>query len=292
VTQVLRYLSDDGMVRISSVKSTELVRGVLPKRPISSLVATILARATTAAVLMVSHLKLRQKVGLHFRGDGPVSQLFAEADYGGSVRSYCARPEAVLPEGEEDFGQGLGQGTLEVVITQPGQAKPYRSVTDLVDGQITNDVLRYFAQGQQTPSIIALGSVPDETGCAWAGGYLIELLPGYDPSLIDLLEAIERDTPGPASCLASGGSASDLVAPFLSAISCSPLSHGPEYRAYCPCSRARILNSVVSLGPENIKEMVQENRVFDVTCQFCGKVWKLTPLHLQSALRRLQVAES
>lgn len=287
MTIVKRYLSQNGFVRIASVASTALVRDTLPKGSISPLVATLLGRAITASVLMVSHLKEKQRVGLHFRGNGPLGSLFAEASREGHVRAFCAQPAALLPEGVTALGAGLGEGTLEVAISQPFQQQPHRGLTSLKTGEIGDDIAEYFQQSQQIPSIVAIAAMPDEQGCAWAGGYLIELMPGYDEDTVSILEALSQTVPPPGEQLSAGGTADTLVSAFVGALDCTPLADETVYAAHCNCSKARVLNSLTTLGPGQVREMIDAKQSFEVICHFCGKAWSLAPLELRRALKQM-----
>lgn len=292
MTVVKRYLSRNGLVRISSVQSTDLVRATLPKGRISPLVATLMGRAITASVLMVSHLKAQQRVGLHFRGDGPVREIFAEASREGHVRAFCAQPSAELTQAQtetEGLGSGLGAGTLEVAISQPFQQQPHRGLVSLRTGEIGEDIAEYFQQSQQTPSIVALAAMPDEQGCAWAGGYLIELMPGYDADTIAVLESLAETVPTPGPQLGEGCGAEALVSAFVGGLDCTELEDGTVYKAHCNCSKGRVLNSIATLGPVQIQEMIDEKKTFDVTCHFCGKAWSLAPLELKRVLQQIKL---
>lgn len=295
MTVVKRFISQNGFVRISSVQSTELVRATLPKGNISPLVATLMGRAITAVVLMVSHLKEKQRIGLHFRGDGPVKEIFAEATREGHVRAFSANPEANLPgTGSAEveafgLGAGLGAGTLEVAISQPFQEQPHRGLTSLRSGEIGDDIAEYFHQSQQVPTIVALSAMPDDQGCAWAGGYLIELMPGYDEDTVAVLEAIAETVPTPGPQLDAGCGAEALVSAFVSALDCTALADDTVYEAHCNCSKKRILNSFSSLGPAQLQEMVEEGKTFEVTCHFCGKDWAVAPMEIKRVLRQIQL---
>ena len=57
-------------------------------------------------------------IALHFHGDGPIGQIYAEAAYDGRVRGYCQNKNAQLEQGETRIGSALGNGRLEVITSQ------------------------------------------------------------------------------------------------------------------------------------------------------------------------------
>jgi molecular chaperone Hsp33 len=91
--------------------------------------------------------------------------------------------------------------------------------------------------------------------------------------------------PKPGAVLAQTDDAAALVSAFVGALSCSPLTDETTYAAHCNCSKARILNSVSSLGPTQLQEMIAEDNTFEVICHFCGKDWAITPNELRRVLQ-------
>lgn len=100
------------------------------------------------------------EVSLLFKGDGPAGNVVCVGRSDGSVKGYVAHPEVELPpraDGKLDVGGAVGrQGTL-TVISDLGLKEPYIGQSELVSGEIAEDVASYYMNSQQQPSAVFLG---------------------------------------------------------------------------------------------------------------------------------------
>ena len=276
MSKVRKFMSKDGTVRIASVDSTELVTESIKYQGMSMLAACLCGRAQTGAVLLASQLKDKQKVGLYFKGNGPIGLIFAESNFEGESRVYCQNPKAVLPESADRAGLGIGEGMLEVVRTLPFQRDAFKGNVELVSGEVSEDIALYLKHSDQVPSIVGLACVPSETGIEVAGGYVLELMPGVTEETIQLVEKAASESPSLSKVLLSGGKAEEYLASYMSAIEFTELEHDYELKHVCSCSREKMINSVKMLGLEAIKEMIAENKKQEGACQFCGKSYDIS----------------
>lgn len=90
---------------------------------------------------------------------------------------------------------------------------------------------------------------PDLT-VASAGGFLVQLLPGADDSVIDRLEANINKLPAVSQMIADGMTPEQIAFAALEGFEPEILdSRAAEYR--CDCSRDRMRRALVSLGQES-----------------------------------------
>ena len=91
-------------------------------------------------------------------------------------------------QGKLDVGGSLDLGVLSV-IKDIGLKEPYVGQTQLVTGEIAEDLTYYFATSEQVPSSVALGVLMNKDNTVrQAGGFIIQLLPGASDEIIDKLE--------------------------------------------------------------------------------------------------------
>lgn len=274
--EVKKYLSSDGSIRIASAVTTSLIEDVIRHQSHSLLSMTLLARATTGAVLMASQTKEAQMIALHFIGDGPVGQIYAEAAYDGRVRAYVQNKQAELPESQTKIGSGLGQGRLEVVTSQSWTDQPHRGMVELFSGEVGEDIAYYLNQSQQIPAIVTIAAVPNETGLELSGGYIVELMPGYDEHTIERLEVLYQGMQHPSELIRKGAGAEDLVKPILDLWDFKELKHPYSFEHVCVCSKSKALHSVKLLGKEEVADMVKNGEDAQIQCEFCGANYKIT----------------
>ena len=150
----------------------------------------------------------------------------------------------------------------------------------LVSGEIAEDVTAYFAASEQFPTACALGVLVNvDQSVSAAGGYLIQLLPGADDAVIDKVEQGIRETGYVTRAFQEGVTPLELVQKVLSAFEVEILETTPvAYRCYC--SRDRVCKALISLGAEELEEMVREQDGAELNCQFCGKTYRFTGAEL------------
>lgn len=284
---IKKYLSKDKTIRLASMVSTPLVQESVANQEISALALVTMGRLLTGTVLMASHMKEHQQIGVYMRGDGPLGQLFAEASYNGPCRSFCANRVASLEPGQK-VGDGIGKGFLEVVRDLPFQKEPHRGTVAIQTGEVADDLVYYLRQSQQVPAIMGLSVSPSEEGCEAAGGYLLELMPGCTEDTIDLVERIVKQVPPIGTLVRDGAQASDIVSDFLLNIPFDEIEHPHPIQYKCRCSLERMERSLLTLGEAEIQSLLRANEMLEITCEFCGKLYEVHQIQLQRLLNSLR----
>ncbi|HVA37794.1 MAG TPA: Hsp33 family molecular chaperone HslO [Candidatus Dormibacteraeota bacterium] len=270
-----------GTLRVHAAVTTELVAEARGRHDLAPTASAALGRLLTASALMGGSLKGAQRVVLQVAGDGPLRNLLAEAFPDGEglgVRGYALHPEVDLPlsaAGKFDVGAAVGSGVLQVTRTlESGQ--PYTGIVRLVSGEIGDDVAAYFAQSEQTPCVVALGVLANPAGILAAGGIVAELLPGAADHAVDQLERAAAALPPVTSLVREGASPWDLVQRLVGDLEPKHLRRLAT-RFACRCSREKIEVAIRGLGPQALREMACESRPQTVTCEYCARVYEVTP---------------
>lgn len=286
VNSVLRFVSNDFSVRAASVDATQVVREMQELQGTAPLATVGIGRAMAGALLMASHLKDEQEVGLLFKGNGPLGSLYAEASYTGNVRGYCPSPEylASQPEDQLNLGKAMGFGTLTVVRHQPFQRQPYQGTVKLVSGEVGDDIAHYLHQSHQIRSLISVGVYLDEFGkVKAAGGILIEVMPGVEASVIDIIEKNrEAQKISVSKLLFEGRNPQEILQPYLVGVPMTQIPHEHPVSYHCPCNGNRVLRALSILGEEGLQEMVDEGKPAEITCQVCGRKYQIPVEELAS----------
>ncbi|MCX6128886.1 MAG: Hsp33 family molecular chaperone HslO [Proteobacteria bacterium] len=285
---IKKYLSEDGTMRITAVVSTDLVNEAFRYFEASPLVKTLMARALTGAVLMASQTKENIGTALHFSGDGPVGSIFASAFYEGGAKVYCENRNAELPEGVTELGAGLGQGRLDVIHSRSYEAEVQQGTVELLTGEIGDDLAYYLNQSQQIPAIVSLAARPAQKGVELAGGYIIELMPGYTDQTIIQLENMQSLLEPTSVKLQRGASPEDLVDIYLDCFPFIEILHPHTIHYQCGCTLDRVERSLLLLGQETLSEMIDEGQPAHINCEFCGKAYQLEVPELQQLRNKLK----
>ena len=206
------------------------------------LATAALGRTLTATAIMGSQLKVEDgSVTVQIKGNGPLGAIVCVGDSDGYVRGYLQDPAVDLPlraDGKLNVGGGVGRGYL-MVIKDIGLKDPITGTVALVNGEIAEDLTRYFAESEQIPSACALGVLVD-TDCSvkCAGGWLVQLMPGVKDSDIDKLEANLAKLESMTAMLDKGMSLEDIIRAVLDGFEVDFLQTS-EIGYRCACSREK-----------------------------------------------------
>lgn len=240
----------------------------------SPVITAALGRLLTGGAMMGAMLKGEQDLlTLQVKGDGPVGGLTVTADSRGNVKGYAKEPQVILPanaKGKLDVGGAVGRGILSVVKDM-GLKEPYIGQTVLQTGEIAEDLTYYFAVSEQVPSSVGLGVLmAGDNTVRQAGGFILQLMPFAEERVIS---ALERNLAGFSSVtevLDAGDTPEQMLERLLSGLGME-IVDTMETRYYCGCSKERVERAIISIGREEIEEMIAEGKEIEVGCQFCDR---------------------
>ena len=281
----------DGFVKAVAIASTGIVSRAAQIHGTTPNATAALGRALTAASMMGNMQKTEKgSMTLQVRGGGPIGTITCVSDAEGNVRGCVTEAKVPLVEkhpGKLDVGATVGiDGTL-TVIRDLQMKEPYIGSTQLVSGEIGDDVTAYFAESEQTPTACALGVLVDrDQSVKVAGGYLIQLLPGAPDEVIDKLEAGIRRAGAVTPMLEAGLTPEDILGQVMGDLGVVFLET-TEVSYKCYCSRERVTRALISLGKKELKEILDEGKDFPVECQFCDTSYAFTPADIQKLLEKI-----
>ena len=288
---LVRGMSMDGFVKVVAIRSTEMVRRGAQIQHTTPNATAAFGRALTAASMMGNMQKVENgSMPLQLRGGGPIGTITCVSDATGNVRGCVAEPRVPLVEkypGKLDVGATVGNDGTLTVIRDLQMKEPYIGSIPLVSGEVGDDVTAYFAQSEQTPTACALGVLIDvDQSVKVAGGYLLQLLPGAPDETIDKLEEGIRRAGAVTPMLEAGMTPEDILGQVCGDLGVVFLETVEvEYKCYC--SRDRVTSALISLGKEELTEIMTEGKAFPVECQFCDERYIFTPEDIRKLLEKI-----
>ena len=288
---LVRGMSMDGFVKCVAIRSTDLVSRAAQIHGTTPNATAAFGRALTAASMMGNTQKVENgSMTLQIRGGGPIGTITCVSDAAGNVRGTVTEPRVPLVEkypGKLDVGATVGvDGTL-TVIRDLQMKEPYIGSTELISGEIGDDVTAYFAQSEQTPTACALGVLVDrDQSVKVAGGYLIQLLPGAPDEVIDKLEAGIKRAGAVTVMLEQGMTPEDILGQVMGDLGVLFLET-TEVAYKCYCSRNRVEAALISLGKKELTEIMEEGKPFPVECQFCDAIYEFTPEQVNELIKNI-----
>ena len=288
---LVRGMSMDGFVKAVAIRSTGLVRRGAEIQGTTPNATAAFGRVLTAASMMGNMQKVENgSMTLQIRGGGPIGTITVVSDAEGNVRGYVTEPKVPLVEkypGKLDVGATVGTDGTITVIRDLQMKEPYIGSTQLVSGEIGDDVTAYFAQSEQIPTACALGVLVDrDTSVKVAGGYLLQLLPGAPEETISALEDGIRRAGAVTPMLDAGMTPEDILGQVCGQLGVVFLET-TEVSYKCYCSRERVERVLISLGREELTQIMEEGKPFPVECQFCDTVYTFTPDDLKELLKKI-----
>lgn len=288
---IVRAISADGLVQAAAICSRELTERARQIHHASPVATAALGRALAGASMMGNALKGQgASLTLQIKGGGPLGTVLAVSDTQGNVRGYVANPQVDLPlrdDGKLDVGGAVGgEGTI-AVIKDLHMKEPYVGTIDLLGGEIAEDVAGYFVESEQIPTACALGVLVDrDQSVKAAGGYLIQLMPGAGEDVITKVEGGIMAA-GPVSALLDkNDDPEQLLRDVMSDFDLKVLETCPvSYRCYC--SRERVERALISLGRDELEQMLSEQGGCQLTCQFCDAVYDFSAEDLKGLLKNM-----
>ncbi len=263
-----------GYARAYISVTTETVNKAFEIHQTSPVASAALGRMLTAAAIMGSMLKNETDlVTLIVKGDGPLQGVVATADSKARVKGYAYENDVDYPlneNGKLDVGGAIGSGYLNV-IRDIGLREPYSGQIELVSGEIAEDLTHYFAVSEQVPSVVALGVLVDrDLSIKNSGGFILQLMPGAPDEFIEHLEASITQMESVTTILENGLSPYDILHRLANGLEYEPNETIPvEY--YCNCDKARVTKALVSVGREELTDILENDKQAQLHCHFCGK---------------------
>ena len=119
-----------------------------------------------------------------------------------------------------------------------------------------------------------------------AGGYLIQLLPGATEDTIVKVEGGIMAAGNVSAILDKDDDPEHMLRQVMSDFDLKILETCPvEYRCYC--SRQRVEQALISLGKDELRQILEEQGHCSMTCQFCDAVYDFSGDELKSLIDSL-----
>ncbi|MDU2994043.1 MAG: Hsp33 family molecular chaperone HslO, partial [Clostridium sp.] len=249
--KIIRATAKDGMVRILGGITTNMVNDGTSVHECTPLASAALGRMLTAAALMGRTLKSDDEVvTIKINGGGIAKGVTVTGYQNASVKGFIGNPYIELPlnaKGKLDVGGAIGKDGLLYVIKDLGLKEPYVGQVPIQTGEIAEDLTYYFTVSEQTPSAVSLGVLVDKDySIKAAGGFVIQMMPGADPLLADLLMYRLEEVPSITTMISEGKTIEEILEFIFDGMDLKILDEvEPKY--VCDCSRERIEKALISI---------------------------------------------
>lgn len=290
--KLVRAISKDACIVSMALDSTDIVREIEKIHKTSAVATAAIGRLTTATAMIGYTLKNKNdSVTVRVDGGGPLGRLTAVSDGAGHLKCDIQNKIVELPlnsKGKLDVGGAVGTNGTISVVKDLGLKEPYVGLSELVTGEIAEDIVKYYADSEQIPTVCSLGVLvnPDLTVKA-AGGFIIQLLPFTPEKDIQILEKNVATFPHVSKMICDGMTSEDIALYVLQGLEPNTLDEG-DVSYFCDCSRERTERIMISLGRKELENLADEQENTEVQCHFCGKRYNFTSKELKELAKKIK----
>jgi len=283
--RIIRATAGDGFIKMAVVTAGDAIEEARRIHSLSPTASAALGRTLCAASIMGDMMKEENaSLTIRINGGGPIGSIVAVSDHNGCVRGYVENPSVDLPlrkDGKLNVGGAVGRNGMVTVSRDIGLREPYIGSSELVSGEIAEDITAYLLESEQVPSACALGVLVDtDLTVKAAGGFIVQLMPGAEASLIDKLEDNIFMMDQVTTILDEDG-AEALFEQVLKGFEYHIVGES-EMSYKCYCDRDRVAEALTCIDKEELDEIVFSGETISVSCQFCDKTYSFTPDELKS----------
>lgn len=284
--KIEKYLAYHGKINIVCIESTELVEEARKTHDLSPVATAALGRVLTMGALMASNFKAEEdSLTLQIKGNGPIGGITVTADSKTRVRGYVTNPEVDVPlkeNGKLDVAQAVGKEGFLYVIKDIGLKEPYIGMAKLISGEIAEDFANYYYTSEQKNTAVALGVLVHKDGVKKAGGFLVTSMPDATEDELFILENRLKEAKPISQMLDENMSLLDIAKDITGDRNIKVLEQEETIPKYeCNCTREKMEKALVSIGKEEIQNIMEQDKKAEIICHFCNKQYEFSEEQLK-----------
>lgn len=289
--KIIKLLAHHGKISVMCVDTTKLVEEARKIHDLSPVATAAFGRMLTMTVMMGAEMKNgKDKLTVQIKGNGPIQMMVATCNNKPEVKGYVVNPQVDIPLnefGKLDVSGAVGNQGYINVIKDIGLKEPYIGISPLVSGEIAEDFANYFVTSEQRQLAVALGVLVNKDGVRAAGGYFINPMP----------DATEEDISTIEQSIFKAGAMSKMLDEKLSLVEVAKRITGDENveviedtrvpMYHCDCSKEHMAEGLMTLGKEELEDIIQTEGQANLECHFCNKQYHFSKEELEKILEGL-----
>lgn len=235
------------------------------------------------ALMLGATLKGEDKMTVKIEGNGPAGAIVVDSNGKGEVKGYIKNPHISLPlneVGKINVRGAVGTEGMFTVIKDLGLKEPFSGQTPIVSGEIGEDFTYYLAVSEQIPSAVGVSVLVDtDDSIKTAGGFMIQIMPGASDEIIDQIEARLKETARISTLLDEGQTPEEILQKLLATDDVEFLET-MSVQFKCDCSKEKFASAIITLGAEQIQELIDQDHGAEAVCAFCNNKYEYSEADL------------
>lgn len=288
--QIIKFLAHDGKISVVCASTTNLVEEARKLHDLSPVATAALGRVLTITALIGSEMKNKtDRLTIQIKGNGPIGKMVAVSDNFPHVKAYITNPRVDIPLnefGKLDVGSAVGNQGFINVIKDIGLKEPYIGISPLTFGEIADDFANYFQISEQKQTAVALGVLVDKDGVRASGGYIITPMPDATDEEISKVEKSIFEAGAMSKMLDSNLSLKEIAQKITGDKNVKVMDASIEPVYECGCSKEKFAEGLLTLGKEQLTELIEEDGKAEIQCQFCNKKYNFNKGELEEIWKK------
>lgn len=285
---LVRGLVNSKNCRVFACRTTNLVEVARKKHNLWPTASAALGRMMSATLMMARMNKNAEKMTVVINGGGPIGTMMCITNGDGNIKGFVANPEVHYTyndTGKLAVGVAVGhEGTLQV-IKDMGLKEPFTGAVPLHTGEIGDDFSYYFAVSEQTPSVVSVGVLVNDTNEVLAsGGYIIQLLPEATEEDISYIEKVVKECPPVSELINNKKDPEDILKSLFDDVE---ITETQDLFFNCDCSKEKMTDALITLGKDELQAMIDEDHGCEINCQFCNTKYQFDENELKAIKEKI-----
>ena len=285
---LVRGIVNSKNCRVFACQTTNLLEEARQKHGLWPTASAALGRMMSATLMMGAMNKNKEKMTVTINGGGSIGTMLASTNSDGKIKAFVSNPEVHYTynaTGKLAVGVAVGnQGTLQV-IKDMGLKEPFVGTVPLQIGEIGVDFSYYFLVSEQTPSVVSVGVLVNDTNeILSSGGFIIQLLPEATEEDIVYIENKMKDFPPVSSLVYEGKTPEDILSMLFDDVE---ILDKQDLFFECDCSKEQMRSALITVGKDEIQAMINEDHGCEMTCHFCNTKYQFSEDELKELLNEM-----
>ena len=271
-SKIIKAMLKNDTVRIVACDTTYLSNEIKNIHKLNEFTTVAFGRLMTAAAMISTSNKfVSDSIVIKFNGNGPINNMSAIVKGDGTLKGYISNPNAITDTFK--LTDLIGDGFL-TIIKDLGLKNPYTGKVPLYKGDITSDLAYYYTTSEQIPTAISIGmNIDDKFNIKGSAGIMIQMLPGAEEMFTDIISYRIEDLGNIGELLKQGKNIYDIINFMFDDMGIKILEEKTiNYK--CDCSRDKVERALISIGKEELRKIIDDNKSEEVVCDYCKKVYK------------------
>ena len=289
---MIRAMDKKKTFRVFMVKSTETVETARKHHNTTPTASAALGRTLSAGLMMGYMMKNEDdRITVSINGGGPIGNILITADNQGNIKGYVDNPNVDVERkenGKLDVGKAVGINGKVTVIMDIGMKEPYIGSTDIVTGEIAEDITMYYYLSEQQNSAVALGVLVDrDYSIKSSGGFIVQTLPFIEDEDLNLIEKTLNNLKSVSDYFDNDKDVEDVAKEIFKDFDLEITDKIPV-RFKCDCSYDRMEQALISLGEQELTKIIEEDDNVETVCHFCNEKYIFEGENLKNLLNDIK----